>query len=389
MDVQVACNISSLNCDEEGSGPLALIIIPSLLALGTLIVVTVIIWSFLTKKPAVQRTLVVPQHSNALQTGHSLTPGHDALSLWEMPTHCNLEEVEFVKNGFYGPTCKGQLKREGVATSVVVKTLKGNSNSQEANVFVELALFHTAICKHDNVVRMLYCQTRRFPMYLLFEAITPGNLLHFLWSLRGGASETCDQQQAFSERSVYLVAKQVASGLDYLLSEHRLVHGNVAARSMLIGSGLSVKVSGLAVAFKARQAGTVEKGEWGAKVPLKWKAPERLMRLPMTARSDVWSFGVLLYELITLGEPPFPELDPSEMFPKALANYKLKRPENCGGALHDLMKYCCMWNFKDRPAYSDIIKLLDSYIHLADAKPLHTDQSVDVCEYKRRAGLSP
>lgn len=73
---------------------------------------------------------------------------------------------------------------------------------------------------------------------------------------------------------------------DYLLSEHRIVHGNVAARSMLIGSGLLVKVSGLALAFESRQTETVGK-EGSARVPLKWQAPERLLRLPLTARSDV------------------------------------------------------------------------------------------------------
>lgn len=75
---------------------------------------------------------------------------------------------------------------------------------------------------------------------------------------------------------------------DYLLSEHRLVHWNVAACSMLIGSGLLVKVSGLALAFEARQTETETLGkERVVGVPLKWQAPERLLRLPVTARSDV------------------------------------------------------------------------------------------------------
>ncbi|XP_066527754.1 tyrosine-protein kinase STYK1 isoform X2 [Hoplias malabaricus] len=394
MDEQVACNISSAECDEEGSGPLALIIIPSLLAISTLTVVSLIIWSFLTKKASFQRNVVFLQRGNGPSvqpTLPALAPGPDALSSWEMPAHCVLEEVEFFKNGHYGPMCKGQLRQDGTVTAVVVKTLKGDSDSQEAKTFVELAFFHAAISKHDNVERMLHCQTQRFPMYLMFEAILPGNLLHFLWSLQEGSSGTLGldhQLLGFSERSAYVVAKQVASGLDYLLSEHRLIHGDVAARSMLIGPGFSVKVSGLTTAFESRRTGTLGKAE-GPQVPLKWQAPERLMRLPMTTKSDVWSFGILIYELMTLGAPPFPELDPSEMFLKTLANYKIKRPQHCGGALYDLLKYCCMWDFKDRPAYPAIIKLLDSYVHLADTKPLRTAQSMDVCEYRRRAGLPP
>ncbi|MCJ8741889.1 hypothetical protein PDJAM_G00076050 [Pangasius djambal] len=378
MDVQVTCNISSLEC-----GQLALIIIPSLLVLSTLTIVSRIIWSFLKKKS-------VLRSSAASFDRNGLLPGHKALSSWEMPAQCILEGVEFLKNGRYGATCMGQLKRDGVATAVVIKMFKGSSNSHEAKVFVELALFYSTVCKHDNLVRMLYCQTQRSPMYMVFEMSTPGNLLHFLWSLREGGHGTCHQEQSFSERSVYFVAKQVATGLDYLLSEHRLVHGNVAARSMLIGSGLLVKVSGLALAFESRQMETARVGKGGtAGVPLKWQAPERLLRLPVTARSDVWSFGVLLYELITLGAPPFPELEPSETFLQTLASYKLKRPPNCGGALFDLMKYCCMWNFKDRPAYSAIIKLLASYIHLADTTPLSATRHMDISEYRRKAGVPP
>ncbi|XP_053338480.1 tyrosine-protein kinase STYK1 isoform X2 [Clarias gariepinus] len=381
MDVRVTCNGSSIEC-----GQLALIIIPSLLVFSTLTIISRIIWSFLKNKSSILSSSAVSSDQNGPKAGHS------ALSSWEMPAQCILEEVEFLKNGRYGATCMGQLKRDGVVTAVIIKMFKGSSNSRDAKVFTELALFYSAVCKHDNLVRMLHCQTRRSPMYLVFEKSTPGNLLHFLWSLRQGGHGTCHQEQPFSERSVYLVAKQVATGLDYLLSEHRIVHGNVTARSMLIGPTLLVKVSGLAVAFQSRQTETEtetvgREGTTGA--PLKWQAPERLLRLPVTARSDVWSFGVFLYELITLGAPPFPELEPSETFLQTLANYKLKRPPNCGGALFDLVKYCCMWNFKDRPAYSAIIKLLESYIHLADTKPLSVTEHIDIAEYRRKAGLAP
>ncbi|GAA6095948.1 tyrosine-protein kinase STYK1 isoform X1 [Tachysurus ichikawai] len=380
MDVQVTCNVSSLEC-----GQLALIIIPSLLALSTLTIISRIIWSFLKNKSSVPKSSAVSFD----QIGS--LPGHRALSSWEMPTQCMLEEVEFVKNGRYGVTCKGQLKRDEVTTAVRIKMFRGSSNSHKAKEFVELALFYSTICKHDNLVHMLYCQTRRFPMYLVFEMSTPGNLLHFLWNLREGGPGMCHQEESFSERSVYLVAKQVATGLDYLLSEHRLVHGNIAACNMLIGSGLLVKVSGLALAFESRQTETetVGKERTADRVPLKWQAPERLLRFPVTSRSDVWSFGILLYELITLGAPPFPELEPSETFLQTLATYKLKRPPNCGGALFDLMKYCRMWNFKDRPAYSAIIKLLESYIHLADTEPLRAIQCMDISEYRRKAGVPP
>lgn len=397
MAVQAQCNSSSGSdpiCYEEGSGSLAVIIIPSLLALSTLIVVSQIIWSFITKRSSAQ--IITGSSSNVnegdpipLDTGFgNMQPAQDALDPWEIPAQCTLEGVELLQMGRYGPICMGQLKQDSISTAVVIKTLKDGSNQPEATEFVDFVLFHIAVSKHENIVKMLYGQTRRMPMYLVLEASVPGNLLHFLWSLREDRCGASDNFQTFSERSVYLVAKQVAAGLDYLHSYNRIIHGDVAARNMLIGSGLSVKVSGLDLAFKSRQSRTVDK-EQEANVPVKWKAPERMMRLPLTDRSDVWSFGILLYEMITLGSPPYPDLDPSEVLPNTLAHYRMKRPENCGAPLYDLIKYCCMWNFKDRPVYSAIIRLLDSYKYFADTKPLCAGQQMDICEYRRKAGLPP
>ncbi|KAK7128949.1 hypothetical protein R3I94_017244 [Phoxinus phoxinus] len=395
MAVQAQYNSSSGSDPvgyEEGSGPFALIIIPSLLALSTLIVVSQIIWSFVSKRSSAQ---VITGSSSSVNEGEpvpldtgvgTLRPAQGALGLWEMPALCTLVGVEPLQMGHYGPICTAQLKEDNTSTAVVIKTLKDRSNQSEATEFVDFGLFLAAVSKHKNIVKMLYCQTRRMPMYLVLEASFPGNLLHFLWSLREDRCGAGDNFQVFSEMSVYLAAKQVAAGLDYIHSYHRTIHGDVAARNMLIGSGLSVKVSGLDWAFKSRQMRMVDK-EQEVNVPVKWQAPERIMRLPITDRSDVWSFGILLYEMITLGSPPYPDLDPSEVLPNTLAHYRMKRPENCGAPLYDLIKYCCMWNFKDRPVYSAIIRLLDSYKYLADTKPLRSEQRMDICEYRRIAGL--
>ncbi|XP_051515060.1 tyrosine-protein kinase STYK1-like [Myxocyprinus asiaticus] len=315
----------------------------------------------------------------------TLQSAQDALSPWEIPAQCTLEGVELFQMGHYGPICKGQLKQDSISTAVVIKSLKDMSTQHEAKEFVDLVLFLASVSKHKNIVKMLYCQTHRTPMYLVLEASIPGNLLTFTKQDR---SETVDNLQGLSERSVYLVAKQVAAGLDYLHSYHRVVHGDVAARNMLISSGFSVKVSGLDLAFQSRQARNIDK-DMDANVPLKWQAPEWIMRCPLTDRSDVWSFGILLYELTTLGSPPYPELELSEMLPQTLAHYRMKRPENCGAPLYELIKYCCMWNFKDRPVYSAIIRLLDSYIYLADTRPHRCGQQIDICEYRRKAGLAP
>ncbi|AWP10157.1 putative tyrosine-protein kinase STYK1-like [Scophthalmus maximus] len=389
MDTTCRNDTSLPVCYEESSGPLAVIIIPSLLALSTVSVV-ILIFCSLNK----QRGQSSPSHATNGQPSVPLsaaplsTPrGRQDLCPWEIPEECVLEGLEFWQTGRYGPICKGLLrKRDGSSSAVVVKSLRDGPDRPEAGEFVEWLLFHATVCRHENVVRMWHCQTRRLPMYLVLDAYSPGNLLHFLWTLRTGDPNTADPLQNFSERSVFLVAKQVAAGLDYLMSEHRLVHGDVAARNILIGPGLSARVSGLGVAFEGRKMDPALRPR-AAGVPLKWQAPERIRAQLSIDRSDVWSFGVLLYELVTLGAPPYPELEPLSVLPKLQASHRMKRPGDCGGPLYDLMKYCWMWSFKDRPAFSAVVKLLEASLHLAATKPLRVPEVVDIFDYNRKAGL--
>ncbi|XP_073326203.1 tyrosine-protein kinase STYK1 isoform X2 [Pagrus major] len=370
-------------CYEESSGTLAVIIIPCLLGLSTVLVVASIFYSLHKSK---KRAQSMSTHSTTGQTAASAsTPKvQAALSPWELPEESVLEGLEFWQTGRYGPICKGLLKKkDGASYAAVVKSLRDGTNQHEAKEFVEWVLFHTTVCKHENVVRMLYCQTKRLPMYLVLDASSPGNLLHFLWTLRNDAA---DSSLYLSEKSVFLVARQVAAGLDYLMSEHRLVHGDVAARNILIGPGLSARVSGLGVAFEGRKMDSAAR-QRAAEVPLKWQAPERVVMQLSIDRSDVWSFGILLYELITLGAPPYPELEPLSVLPKLQGSYRMKRPDYCGGPLYDLMKYCWMWSFKDRPTFSAIMKLLVSSLHLADTEAICIPDLIDVFEYNKQAGL--
>ncbi|CAB1330003.1 unnamed protein product [Coregonus sp. 'balchen'] len=380
MDVQASpCNnTSDPLCYEEGSGTLAVIIIPTLLALSTVVVVTSILCSLFCRRIATPERTSIPAHyTNCGQECVSTSP----VDPWEIPGECTLEGLEFWQPGHYGPICRGTMRRKDIPSAVVVKTLRGGINQPEAKEFVDWILFHGKVCKHQNLVRMLYCQTQRLPMYL-------------------SDSESLSPLQHFSERSVFLVAKQVAAGLDYLLSEHRLVHGNVAAQNVLIGPGFSVRVSGLGLAFEVRQRQTDKlanrrcqndklANQRTAEVPLKWQAPERIMKHPTTDRSDVWSFGIFLYELITLGSPPYPDLEPECVFLHLQKSYRMKRPDNCGGPLYDLMKYCWMWSFKDRPVFSAIIKLLGSYTYLAGTTDIYIPEGMDIIDYSKRAGVLP
>ncbi|CAL8325827.1 unnamed protein product [Merluccius merluccius] len=389
MEVQARCSNSSSGpaCYEEATGSLAVIVIPALLTTSSVVMVTLIFCSILRKRR------VSPLNFRGSPVENANVPVipcgvRDALHPWEMPEECDVEGVELWCSGSYGPICTGQLRREGRATAVVVKTLRGEVNPCEEREFAEWILFHATVCnnKSERLVRMLCCQSRRLPMYFVLEAHSPGNLLHFLWGLREKDSDK--GQQPFSERSVFLLATQVAAGLDYLMTEHRVVHGYVAARNILIGPELSARVSGLGTAFAGRQIDRATRQK-PVKVPLKWLAPERITNQPAFDRSDVWSFGILLHELITSGSPPYPELEPQSVLPQLECSYRMKQPEGCGAPLYNLMKYCWMWSFKDRPTYSAIIKLLESSVDLATVETLSSRGLIDPAQYNKIAGIHP
>ncbi|KAM9342410.1 LOW QUALITY PROTEIN: tyrosine-protein kinase STYK1 [Pholidichthys leucotaenia] len=270
----------------ESSGLFAVIIIPPLLALSTVLVVTLIFCSLYKNKWRRQDTSCAHftngQQSTSLAiVSFSATKVQAALCSWEISEECVTGELEFWQRGRYG-LCKGLLRqRDGAFSAVVIKCLRDVPHWPEAEELEWLVFLATA-CKHENGVQMLCC-IKRLPMCLVLEAYTPGNLLHFLWTLRNNNSNTADP---FSKRSVTVVAKQVAAVLDYLMSEHRLVHGDVVARNILIGPDLSSRVSGLGEAFGGRRMDSAIR-QRAATVTLKWQAPERIMMQLSKDGSDV------------------------------------------------------------------------------------------------------
>ncbi|XP_015192253.1 tyrosine-protein kinase STYK1 isoform X1 [Lepisosteus oculatus] len=397
-DLTPQCNSSSQEypCNDQGT-QYALIIIPVFLGVTTVLTITLILWKTCCRKWEQERAPIASLQDKPVSSEsgyvamaaveHTLLPVRDpGLRQWEIPGDTAIEDLEFLRSGRFGPVCRAKLTQGGSSTAVVIKTLRDNSTTSKAKEFVNWIRFCARVCCHDNLVKMMFCQTELWPMYLIMEACSPGNLLHLLWELRKSDGESVDQVHEFSETSVYCIGKQVLAGLDYLASEQKLIHGDVAARNVLINSRLGVKISGLSLAFEVQQTGCVSSRS-AAVVPVKWLAPERIMKLPMTVKSDIWSFGILLYELITLGSPPYPELKPLDTFPKLQHYYRMKRPDHCGAPLYDLMKHCWMWLPQDRPSFSAVIKHLDSYMYLAETKMICNKESMNMNQYSLIAGV--
>ncbi|KAJ0003658.1 hypothetical protein NQD34_008756 [Periophthalmus magnuspinnatus] len=264
---------------------------------------------------------------------------------------------------------------------VIIRVLKDPVTEADKHQFMGFASFLSGLGPHPFIPALLGVVTVQPPFMMVTEELHHRDLLSFLWKCRQDNAEPgCDM----TEKRVYTMARQVASALDYLHSQ-QCVHGNVAARSVLVGRDLTVKLWGLGSANRRSERGAGEAEE--AMELRKWQAPEVLARNGVTKNSDVWSLGILLYEMITLGDPPFPQLLATELLQYLQRGKFMKKPASCSNALYSLIKSCCQWSPQQRVSVPELIRKLESGERTANGSTvLRVPEPLDVGKYLREAG---
>ncbi|XP_036423126.1 tyrosine-protein kinase STYK1 [Colossoma macropomum] len=268
--------------------------------------------------------------------------------------------------------------------AVVLRVLKETANDRERQDFLGFAHFLSELGPHSCLPTLLGVVTVRSPLIMVLEELDNRDLLGFLWRCRQdhqSVGTPCD----LTEKRIFTMAGQIATALEYLHSKN-CIHGNIGARSVLVGRDLSVKLWGFGPAYCRRteegSAGEVEEMEMR-----KWQAPEVLARRPVSYSSDVWSFGILLYEMVTLGDPPFPRIMAIELLQHLQRGKTLKRPANCSNSLYSIMKECCQWRPQDRASLAQVIsKLWLGERSANDTAVLRVPEPLDIEKYIREAG---
>lgn len=232
---------------------------------------------------------------------------------------------------------------------VAVKTLKEDMMHLEAEFLYEAELMKNM--RHPNLVQLLGVCTQEAPIYIITEFMTKGNLLDYL--------RNCDHDQINGFVLMYM-ATQICSAMSYLESRN-YIHRDLAARNCLVSDNHLVKVAdfGLTRHVKPDEIYTAHVG---AKFPIKWTAPEGLAYNKFTSKSDVWSFGVLLWEIATYGMTPYPGVELSEVFYTINTGHRMGRPTGCPEPIHQLMQHCWSWEPCDRPAFWELHERLQSLL---------------------------
>ncbi|XP_034981080.1 tyrosine-protein kinase Lyn isoform X1 [Zootoca vivipara] len=261
---------------------------------------------------------------------------------WEIPRD-SIKLVKKLGAGQFGEVWMGYYNNN---TKVAVKTLKPGTMSTQA--FMEEANLMKSL-QHDKLVRLYAVVTKEEPIYIITEFMAKGSLLDFLKSQDGG--------KLLLPKLIDFSA-QIAEGMAYI-ERKNYIHRDLRAANVLVSESLMCKIADFGLAR------VIEDNEYtareGAKFPIKWTAPEAINFGSFTIKSDVWSFGVLLYEIITYGKIPYPGMSNSDVMIALQRGYRMPRMEACPAELYDIMKTCWKDKAEERPTFEYLQSVLDDF----------------------------
>ncbi|XP_071197362.1 ephrin type-A receptor 3-like isoform X2 [Salvelinus alpinus] len=253
--------------------------------------------------------------------------------------------------GEFGEVCSGRLRLPSKKEiCVAIKTLKAGYTDKQRRDFLSEASIMGQF-DHPNIIRLEGVVTKSKPVMIVTEYMENGSLDSFL--------KKHDAQ--FTGIQLVGMLRGIASGMRYL-SDMGYVHRDLAARNILVNSNLVCKVSDFGLSRVLEDDPEAAYTTRGGKIPIRWTAPEAISYRKFTSASDAWSYGIVLWEVMSYGERPYWEMSNQDVIKAVDEGYRLPPPMDCPAALYQLMLDCWQKERNNRPKFEQIVSILDKLI---------------------------
>uniref|UniRef100_A0A8C3MSA7 Tyrosine-protein kinase receptor n=1 Tax=Geospiza parvula TaxID=87175 RepID=A0A8C3MSA7_GEOPR len=270
----------------------------------------------------------------------------------------NISLIRGLGHGAFGEVYEGQvtgIPSDPTPLQVAVKTLPEVCSEQDELDFLMEALIISKF-NHQNIVRCIGVSLQALPRFILLELMAGGDLKSFLRETRPRPN----QPSSLSMLDLLHVARDIACGCQYL-EENHFIHRDIAARNCLLtcrGPGRVAKIGDFGMARDIYRASYYRKGGC-AMLPVKWMPPEAFMEGIFTSKTDTWSFGVLLWEIFSLGYMPYPSKSNQEVLEFVTNGGRMDPPKNCPGPVYRIMTQCWQHQPEDRPNFAIILERIE------------------------------
>ncbi|CAI5646868.1 unnamed protein product [Oreochromis niloticus] len=265
------------------------------------------------------------------------------------PSHITKQKV--IGAGEFGEVYRGILKAPGrKEVAVAIKTLKPGYTEKQRQDFLSEASIMGQF-SHQNIIRLEGVVTKFKHAMIVTEYMENGALDRYLR----------DHDGEISSFQLVGMLRGIAAGMKYL-SDMSYVHRDLAARNILVNNNMECKVSdfGLSRVLEDDPEGTYTTS--GGKIPIRWTAPEAIAYRKFTSASDVWSFGIVMWEVMAFGERPYWDMSNHEVMKAINEAFRLPAPMDCPSAVYQLMLQCWLQDRAKRPRFGDIVSLLDKLL---------------------------
>ncbi|XP_013388416.1 uncharacterized protein LOC106157335 [Lingula anatina] len=350
---QPVCSIEDFRAALGVSCDVALVI-ANIIGFGLLIMLLIVVFSIIKRRYDLKfrRTRERMEELGLL----SDTLNWLSLDEWELPRDKVVLNRK-LGEGAFGTVYGGESFIDDSWVAVAVKTLKIGSSVEEKLDFLSEAETMKRF-NHDNIVRLLGVCTRGEPAYAVMEFMLYGDLKTYLLARRQLVGKTTPEAEDVSAIRLTAMALDVAHGLHYLSALH-FVHRDLACRNCLVHMSKTVKIGDFGMTRPIFDHDYYRFNKKGM-LPVRWMSPESLTDGKFTYKSDIWSFAILLYEIVTFGSFPYQGLTNNQVLEFVKNGNTLELSDQASPKLKLLLKACWEYEQSKRPDTLDIIGILEA-----------------------------